>query len=289
MTLVTLLLAVFTAQTAAPAGRMIDLDGRRLHLNCTGAGAATVVVETGLGSFSTEWAAVQARVQQFARICTYDRGGYPPSDPGPFPRTFAQLNLELHEALSRAGERGPLVLVAHSFGGGVVRAYAERYPNDVAGLVFVDIVSEQQYVRMGPHAGRIAEGAKGRTIPDPSLKGKGEGGLAEAEDSQREWSSEYFARWLSTPQSGTLGSRPLIVLARADGAYPDNLDKPAAEMERARLEGQRALATLSTRGSLRLLQAGHNLHVDKTDDVVQAIREVVDAVRTVRPAIRFTP
>ena len=281
MDLITLLLAVLTAQASTPAGKMIDLDGRRLHLNCTGSGTPTVLIETGLGSFSTEWAAVQARMQQFTRICSYDRGGYPPSDPGPFPRTFAQLNLELHEALSRAGERAPLVLVAHSFGGGVVRAYTERYPNDVAGLVLVDVVSEQQYVRMGPHAGRIADGAKGRAIPEPTLSGKGEGGLAEAENNQREWSSEYFARWLSASQSGTLGKRPLIVLARADGAYPDNLDKPAAELERARLAGQRALATLSTQGSLRLLQAGHDLHVDATNDVVQAIQQVVKAVRAV--------
>ena len=141
------------------------------------------------------------------------------------------------------------MLVAHSFGGGVVRAYAERYPNDVAGMVLVDIVSEQQYIRKGsarrPDRGRREGGAE--AIPDPTLKGKGGGGPGRSREQPARMVVRIFRQMAVDPwQSGTLGSRPLIVLARADGAYPDNLDKPAAEMERARLKGQRALAGLST-------------------------------------------
>jgi hypothetical protein len=54
-----------------------------------------VVVENCLGDFSFDWVLVQARVSRFTRICTYDRAGYAWSDPGPKPRTFAQINLEL--------------------------------------------------------------------------------------------------------------------------------------------------------------------------------------------------
>jgi pimeloyl-ACP methyl ester carboxylesterase len=150
-----------------PTGRLVDLGGHRVHINCTGRGQPTVVIETGLGDFSFDWILVQRRVEHDTRVCTYDRGGYAWSDPGPEPRTFDQLNLELHDTLSRAGEHGPFVLVGHSFGGGPVRTFAARYRAEVAGLVLVDIVSENQYIPMGPHAGRIGDGAKGRKIPEP--------------------------------------------------------------------------------------------------------------------------
>src|SRR5271157_5808870 len=88
---------VFAATTTEPKpdGKLADLGGHRLHVNCTGKGSPTVVVENGLGDFSFDWNLVQSRVSRFARICTYDRAGYAWSDHGPKPRTFSQLNLEL--------------------------------------------------------------------------------------------------------------------------------------------------------------------------------------------------
>jgi hypothetical protein len=104
--------SVFAATTSdpKPLGKLVDLGGHRLHVNCAGKGSPTVVVENGLGDFSLDWTLVQARVFGFTRICTYDRAGYAWSDAGPKPRTFAQLNLELRDALSKLGERGPFVL-----------------------------------------------------------------------------------------------------------------------------------------------------------------------------------
>src|ERR1700730_10920245 len=131
-----------------PPGKLVDLGGHKLHVNCTGKGNPTVVVENGLGDFSFGWILVQSKVATFTRICTYDRAGYAWSDPGPKPRTYAQLNLELHDALAKLDERGPLILVGHSFGGGVVRNYAAAYPGDVAGMVLVDIVHEDQRIPM---------------------------------------------------------------------------------------------------------------------------------------------
>jgi hypothetical protein len=91
-----------------PPGKMIDLGGHHLHVHCTGHGSPLVVVETGLGDFSFDWTLVQARVARFTRICTYDRAGYAWSEPGPLPRSFAQINLELHDALKNSARRDPL-------------------------------------------------------------------------------------------------------------------------------------------------------------------------------------
>jgi pimeloyl-ACP methyl ester carboxylesterase len=298
----------------APEGRLVDLGGQRIHVHCTGRGQPTVVIETGLGDFSFDWILVERAVARLTRVCTYDRGGYAWSDPGPMPRTFAQLNLEMRTALLRAGEREPYLLVGHSFGGGVVRAFALQYPRETAGLVFVDIISEHQYIRMGTHAGRIGDDAKGRVVPTPRI-GSGaskplapaapvsrtalespydllpqheqdlhawaaaQPALEEAENSQREWSGEYFARWAATSQTGSLGALPLIVLTRASGGYGDSLDKPAEELEGIRLDAQSSLARLSTAGIQRIVPAGHNMHLEKPEVVVTAIHDLLESIR----------
>ena len=297
-----------------PIGRLVDIGGRSLHLHCRGGGAPTVVIETGLGDFSFDWTLVQSRVERFARVCSYDRAGYAWSDVGPSPRTFDQLNLELHDALARAGERRPFVLVGHSFGGGPVRRYVERYREESAGLVLVDVIGEDQYIRMGPTAGRIRDGAKGVAIPNPvsmfsppprasftkpvaveppydrlPAKERALHGWAaslpeweKAEDEQKQWSAEYYARWSAASQDSRFGALPLLVLARASGGYPDNLNVPAAELERTRLDAQRALARLSTVGAMRLVDAGHNMHLEAPDEVERAIRTVIDLARAGR-------
>lgn len=310
-------LVAANASAPAPPGKLIDLGGYRLHVNCTGRGRPVVVVEVGLGDFSFDWSLVQSNVSRFTRICTYDRAGYAWSDSGPMPRTFAQLNLELKDALGKLGERGPYVLVGHSFGGPVVRNFATTYPREVAGMVLVDSAFEGQRVGVGGEKTiRLGENSQGRAIPAPReemtdadrppapKEGNREGTLdpmynplppAEqrmqvwaqsltktdyAEASQRQWSEEYFAMWLKTPQKGTLGDIPLVVLMRAQGGYGDDLDVPAAQLEKERREGQANLALLSTKGKLVTVRSGHNMELDAPDEVTAAIRSVVEAART---------
>src|SRR5213593_3013481 len=119
-----------SAAAPPPLGKLIDIGGRRLHLNCTGAGSPTVVVENGSSSFSMQWALVQPQVAAFTRICTYDRAGYAWSDRGPEENTVEETMDDLHLLLSAAHITGPYVLVGHSIGGLYVRAYQRRYPAD---------------------------------------------------------------------------------------------------------------------------------------------------------------
>lgn len=99
-------------------GKLVDLGGWRLHLNCTGEASAsqpTVILEAGAGDFSVDWSLLQPRVARFARVCSYDRGGSGWSDLGPRPRTMHQIIWELHALLEKAGDRPPCVLVGHSW------------------------------------------------------------------------------------------------------------------------------------------------------------------------------
>ena len=87
-----------------------DLGDRRLAYLCSGAGSPTVVLETGLGAESEEWAVVQRGLEQFTRVCRYDRAGRGDSDPAPRPRSAHHMVSDLHELLQRAAIPGPYVL-----------------------------------------------------------------------------------------------------------------------------------------------------------------------------------
>src|SRR5512133_2063465 len=69
-----------------PAGQMVDVGGYRLHINCTGTGSPTVVVESGWGDMSATWGWVQPEIAKTIRICTYDRAGMGWSESRPQPR-----------------------------------------------------------------------------------------------------------------------------------------------------------------------------------------------------------
>jgi pimeloyl-ACP methyl ester carboxylesterase len=152
-----------------PPGKLVDVGGWRLHLNCTGEVSATqptVILEAGNGDFSVEWSLVQPGVSKFARVCSYDRGGDGWSELGPHPRTFRQIVYELHTLLDKAGVKSPFVLVGHSYGGALVRLYASTYPEQVVGMVLVEAGADNPW-RLMPDGKlvRSADLATGRLIP----------------------------------------------------------------------------------------------------------------------------
>ena len=118
-----------------PLGKLVDVGGYRVHLYCIGTGSPTVVI-VGAG-FSFNWGLVQPEVAGFTQVCSYDHSGIGWSDDGPKDSCSLRVS-EVHTALKNAGIKGPYVLVGHSLGGLVARVYAGQYPDEVAGMVFVD-------------------------------------------------------------------------------------------------------------------------------------------------------
>jgi len=84
------------------------------------------------------WRKVQPAIAKFTRVCSFDRAGMGFSDGGPLPRDANAMVTDLHAVLQRAHIAPPYVLVGHSIGGLYALLYADRYLQQVAGMVLVD-------------------------------------------------------------------------------------------------------------------------------------------------------
>ena len=114
-------------------------DGRRLRTVVAGEGPGPLVVfEAGMSAPAASWVHTQREVAARCRTLSYDRAGYGGSDVDPQPRTLERIVEDLAGLLDAVGEPDPVVLVGHSWGGPILRLFADRHPERVAGLVFVD-------------------------------------------------------------------------------------------------------------------------------------------------------
>ncbi|HXF79389.1 MAG TPA: alpha/beta hydrolase [Usitatibacter sp.] len=122
----------------ARPGASFDAGSTHLNFYCLGSGSPAVVFDAGYGDWSPAWAIVHPQVAKWTRACAYDRAGSGFSGPGVRPRTSARIADELLAALRQGGIRGPYILVGSAYGGLNVRTFAQRHPEETAGLVLVD-------------------------------------------------------------------------------------------------------------------------------------------------------
>jgi pimeloyl-ACP methyl ester carboxylesterase len=175
-----------------PPGRLVDVGGFKLHVDCSGEGQPTVIFDAALGGSSVGWCLVQPKVAEFARACAYDRAGLGWSEAGPMPRTAGRMASELRTLLDRAAVEPPYVIVGHSFGTIVARLFAARHRDEVVGLVLVDPAfpedwlapnaNERRRMRRGVRLCRYGAAAArlGLTGVVTKLTGGGPEGLATA-------------------------------------------------------------------------------------------------------------
>src|SRR5690348_12778309 len=132
-----------------PPGKLVDIGGRRLELDCRGTGSPTVVFESGLDSLGAiSWSSVQSEIAKTTRACAYSRAGIMWSDPSDRPFSSVNVAEDLHKTLAYASEKPPYVLVVHSLGGPYALTFIHRYGSDVAGVVFVDASHPDQRARL---------------------------------------------------------------------------------------------------------------------------------------------
>jgi pimeloyl-ACP methyl ester carboxylesterase len=297
------------SQPYPPPGRMFDIGGRQLHLDCAGKGAPTVVLVAGGGAYSIDWQLVQPRIAQQTRVCSYDRAGLGWSDPGPADETVEQTVADLHSLLGVAGETGPFVLVGASIGGIYIRGYHHAYPGDVAALVFtnsssrVGFLSEgkggliwdlsEEELRSGyplPAANRpprpTREGEPFDRLP-PDLQAirlwldirfweKSDPARATA-DSLLSWRREFRREFdQMDPRKPALGTLPVVVVSS---------QAPATVTDLRKRDAAGPMLDFLSANSVHITAAGsgHEIHLYQPDTVVQGIERAVASVRGHRP------
>jgi pimeloyl-ACP methyl ester carboxylesterase len=119
-------------------GSFYTVDGQQMHMECSGAGSPTVILEAAASAAWSEWRKVEPQLSQQTRVCSYDRAGHGWSEPRKGPRDAESIVRELHSLLDQAGVKPPLVLVGHSAGGLYVREYAREFPSEVVGVALIE-------------------------------------------------------------------------------------------------------------------------------------------------------
>jgi pimeloyl-ACP methyl ester carboxylesterase len=280
-----------------PPGELVDIGGYRLHIHCTGAGSPTVILESALPAGSSVWAWVQPAVSRTARVCAYDRAGEGWSDLGPRPRDAIRVATELHTLLANAGVEGPFVLVGHSFGGLYTRVFASQYPDQVVGMVLIDVSHPDQWTRTPEGAGvQRANDASAAVAPvlarlgllrlsgyiqvDPDLPTRQRAELRAFTDGTRVWDSDSAvfqsmdATMAEVRASAPLASMPLVVLTATEHGF-------SPETERLHQQLQTELAGLSFNSRHRIIDGATHVSLvdnrEQSQTTVEAIQEVLAA------------
>jgi pimeloyl-ACP methyl ester carboxylesterase len=304
------------AEFATPH-RLVDIGGRRLNLFCSGTGTPTVVFESPSGGAAWDWWAVQPKVAARTRACVYDRAGFGFSDPSPRAADAGNAVDDLHGLLQAAGVAPPYVLVGNSFGGGSAELFAWTHPDEVAGLVLVEPMHEDENIRADAVSGGkvsqfeaqivefgnacVAQAEKGFAPksepydeciggPDPSLPGV----VGEVDLRHRLKTTYWHARQseraaLAVDRSQLrvarkpFGELPVIVLARGVSPYLDP-GKPPTDLSKAVEAANLALLTdvahSSTNGEVRVVAgAGHVIQETHPEAVVSAIDDVLARIK----------
>ncbi len=244
-------------------GRRYDIGEREMYLDCRGGGSPTVVLEAGSGADSATWSPVHDELATTTRTCAYDRAGRARSDPRGR-HTLGDAAGDLHALLSAAGESPPFVLVGHSLGGAYVRVFADRHRPDVVGLVLVDPFSpdlQEQWIHplLGQLIGEYEAGLDGlrRTVSQVD-------GL--------DWSASEIEL-----RSSRVAGLPIEVLTA-----PRREPRLDERTNRAIVRARSAAYEWLSPGHVHLATAagaGHLIHIDRPDLVIDAVRRVVDVAR----------
>ncbi|WP_309669718.1 alpha/beta hydrolase [Gemmatimonas sp.] len=296
-------------------GRMVSVhDGQRLQIECRGAGSPTVVLESGLDNLgSLSWVAVHHTLSRTARVCAYSRSGILWSSPTRTAFASPIAARDLHEALLAAGEAAPWVMVGHSIGAAYVMRFAAMYPGEVKGLVLVDPSHPNQFASFKAITGKSLEPPSTIIRVGASLAWTGLLRLL-PEQSPPNWPVELraaSAAFLPTSLAALgeeaaaipatlrdvrtihdLGGRPMVVLSATNAQSAAALDA----MGLSKSQGDRLLqvqhqlhaelAGLSCRGRHQIVPgSSHYIQIDRPNAVVDAIVEVVVAVRQDEDAV----
>ncbi|KAA6458276.1 alpha/beta hydrolase [Acidobacteria bacterium AB60] len=274
-----------------PPGSFYSVDGRKMRINCTGAGSPAIVLEAGSGGDGLVWGGVQPVLSQTTRVCSYDRAGLGWSEPRPGTRDADIIAGELHELLHQAKVTGPVILMGHSVAGLYIRDYASHYPTEVAGIVFVDSVLPSLSRNTGTNVPLIMTIAMRPVfiLGVPRLTGAcshpkpgfdASTGILQREDvCHTEYGTclaELEGRDRSDQQTlntGPYGDLPVLILSHDPGQRSVVSDQSQEELKKLSARSRRIIAKAS----------GHYIMFDRPDVIEREVPLFVEQIRGTAP------
>ncbi|MGW7135668.1 alpha/beta fold hydrolase [Streptomyces xanthophaeus] len=295
-----------SARLAPPVGGFQETEGRRIFVHRSGSGGPAVVFLPGASAVGLDYFGVQQEASRFTTAVVYDRGGTGYSDPVPLPRTATAVATELRELLRAEGVAAPFVLVPHSLGGFYAHRFAQLYPQDVAGLVWLDAFHRDWDTFMPPEAKLAAVEQMGPDAAQleqmrPALRRMRAELLADYPEHVRQALVDAKAsdEWTSSGIAERTGLASLAAELLAGPGIPDvpvvalsvlgtdpaqqvlASERTLREMNEGKNRMDAALVSAVSNGEQRIISdtSHHRLCFDRPDAVVQAVRDVVDAAR----------
>lgn len=245
--------------TLPPAERITTTDAKHTYITA-GEGSPTVILESGLGDGKDSWVPVFSKIAEHTQVFAYDRAGYGTSKSSDSSRDGATIVRELRSTLQALNLQPPYILVGHSIGGTYMELYARNYPNDVAGVVFVDS-RHAAFTRQCQlaNAGSCTPPALLTALLPPGPKREVAGG------------EQTMAQVLS---AGPFPDVPLAVLTRGKQLLE------SARFYEVWLQTQDALASMSTQSVHSICKrCGHYVHKDNPELVIEAVTSILEQAR----------
>jgi pimeloyl-ACP methyl ester carboxylesterase len=256
--------AMLTAPPYEALGRVIQVDGRAIYLDCRGAGSPTVVLEAGFGSGAAGWGEALDGVAGFTRVCAWDRPGIGRSE-ARATHSGGETADALRAALRGAGERGPFVVVAHSLGGVYARLFAASAPaagsNAVLAFVMLDTYEPDLGLVDDPALSPDSRALFRRSLVETDAM------IAAGEN------LDWPATLAQLAQAGPVQRPAVLMTVDPKVRYVD----PDPAVATAMIDGwRRAIAARYPNGRLEIVAGtGHMIHLERPSLVIDRIREVV--------------
>jgi pimeloyl-ACP methyl ester carboxylesterase len=294
------LIATYSFRRHGAHGELVTVRGYRQYIDCRGTGSPTIVFDGGLGDASDVWRDLHAQAAQISKACIFDRLGNGWSDDGPKPRSSEQMAGELHALLSASGQTAPYVLVAHSMAGYNARLFVSHHPQEVSGVLLLDVSHPDQNRRESRDANadrtafikKQAWWARLAPIGVTRLLGHCEWSPQDCRRSYRTTLDEFGPFNDLSPAevraAGTMGSVPLVVVAHDPEVAMQDDPGDAGRMDATvDLQMQRELSMLSANSCMIIARRSRHYIQDSRPDIVLKSLELLVQTATLKGLTDF--
>lgn len=296
-----------TASQFPAPGQTVDVGGRNMHIDCTGEGSPTIILDAGQGGWSSDWVNIMPELSEKNLVCAYDRAGYGWSEPAEDDRSPQDAADDLAALFTAAHIEPPYVLVGFSHAGLADRRFAAQYADQMAGMVLIDPASEYDNEIMGAKLLQQQRAAVGifkgfgfmarigllRLLGTENMAGSAPFIATEAAAPEVYYTFIADPQWweTSTQEFESRLNDGYLELVREQGQIPDipfviigsdvletSGNDAVDGLQAARQEALSALAAGSTKGEFIIAEGStHNILLDRPDVVLDAVKSVLAA------------